>query len=149
MGPSSTKAKRWSVPLSGLGVIGVIMTMTLFGAASAQAASDHTISGSTFSSSEAWYYSTNVRTKEGAGNITARFSERPKLGNGNSDLLKFAVVEVNSNVLIPGASIQYFDSSTSRTLATNVPNAKTFRNAYARYTTCNNCNHNFAGVERY
>jgi hypothetical protein len=113
----------------------------------ANAADWVSISGSTFSSSSAWHVSENIRTKSGDSAVKAKFSSRPLLADGtSSDQLKFGIVHACCYPSYPIiGSIQYFSNSSERTLVSTLASGTQFRTTFARYTTCNNCNHNFAG----
>ncbi|MEV5818382.1 hypothetical protein ABUL04_21780 [Micromonospora harpali] len=115
----------------------------------AQAALDIPISGSTYSSADVWYESANTRTvtNDNGGEIDVQMDSRPKLSNGStSDQLKWQIRWGNNNV----SNIIYISNSNwNRDISPYTPTGSWFWNRYARYTTCNNCNHNFSGNMNY
>lgn len=133
--------RRYRVIVSSLLALGFIAVSP----ATALAASWSNISGTTWSYSTEWFYSSNMRTKDGAGAIQAKFSVTPTLSNNSNDQLKFGVANWGNNN--PIGSFKYFyPDGIAQTLASSVANGTQFKTFYARYTTCTSgCTHTFSG----
>ncbi|MBF0817693.1 hypothetical protein E4U02_14905 [Microbacterium paludicola] len=117
---------------------------TFLVAAPAAAASWTSISGTVFSDSDAWYYSSVIRTKRGGGKVSAKFSNLPACGSSANTQLRFAITKPGTQTLIGG--IQYFPViNDERTLASSVADGTQFRTTFSRYLSCTNSDHNFSG----
>lgn len=113
----------------------------------ANAAAWHAISGSTYSSADVWYVSTNYRTKAGYGQISLWFSQLPTKRDGSTDTIKWRFIDNNGSI-INGTTFYFSDWDPHPTLYRN--DGTQFRNSYARYSHCTSgCNHDFSGLEEY
>lgn len=104
------------------------------------------ISGSTYSSADVWYTSANYRTitNDEGGQVKVYISNFPSLSNGNPDQLKWQTVNGSAT-----SSVTYIGSSYGYYTVGSWSAGVQFRNKYARYTTCNNCDHYFEGSIAY
>ncbi|MDI1459545.1 hypothetical protein QEZ54_01060 [Catellatospora sp. KI3] len=129
--------------------IAMIMVIALPGVA--HAASDHAVSGDTWSWSSEWYISTTYRTKSGDGNAKIKFSELPLLDGSSRpvDGIKWRYIANNGSV-VGGSEFSMYSLNTWYT-HWYLSNGFQFRNSFARTTTCTNpgCNHHFAGTQNY
>ena len=147
----------WSSPVrrvtvAVLGLTAIAATTFAFPGA-AQAASDHSISGETWSSASEWYRSATVRTKAGTGNVNVTSSTTPRWFNSSGqvssyDTMKWQLINSSGGV-ISGSYKTGITRNSTKTL-TSLTNGTQFRNEFARGTTCfNNCSHTFSGTQYY
>jgi hypothetical protein len=113
----------------------------------AHAAWDIPISGTTSSGSNIWYTSANYRTvtNDHGGEVWINIDSYPKLSNGAADQLKWRlrVGEIDTSTEYLWRDGTYWEYITWYSIGTQ------FRNRFARYTDCPNCNHNFTGNMTY
>lgn len=126
--------------------LATIMVLAMPG--SAHAASDHAISGDTWSSQSEWYTSANYRTKSGDGNVKINFSQLPRFSGGANDGIKWRYIANNGSV-IGGSEYSMYSLNTWYT-HWYLFNGYQFRNSFARTTSCTSgCNHHFSGTQNY
>ncbi|MFI2666026.1 hypothetical protein [Micromonospora carbonacea] len=114
----------------------------------AQAASNHAISGETWSSNSEWYTSATYRTKVGDGNVKISFTKLPRFSDGDYDDLKWRYID-NAGSILGGS---HYTFSSVGTTYTNwyMWDGNQFRNSFARGTACfSGCDHTFSGTQNY
>jgi hypothetical protein len=131
----------------GAAASGMLMVAALIIPGAALAASNHSISGETWSSASVWYTSATVRTKSGDGNPTLKFTSLPRFSSGNNDCIKWRYVDASDG--------SYPGTDTMCSTGTSYSywymwNGDQFKNSFARETTCfSGCSHTFAGTQYY
>ena len=144
-----------------LGLTAIVATAFAFPGV-AQAASDHSISGETWSSSTEWYWSATIRTKSGSGDVKVNISTTPCWYNPNIsgnpcttyDSMKWQLATSGSTSTTSGTVISgSYTTGIQRKSTTTIvylANGKQFRNVFARGTSCFvNCKHTFSGTQYY
>jgi len=144
-----------------LGFIAIVAMIFVFPGA-AQAASSHSISGETWSSSTEWYWSATIRTKSGSGNVQVNISTTPCWYNPNVsgnpcteyDSMKWQLAtsgstSTTSGTVISGSYTTGIERNSTTTIV-YLSSGTQFRNVFARGTSCFvNCKHTFSGTETY
>jgi hypothetical protein len=111
----------------------------------AEAASDHGITGTNYASGDL-YISSNARFKEGTGSVTVMFSSLPKNGQ------YFELLSVSYALIGNPQTWTKSETNVRRTLAGSVSNGRQFYNAFRLSSGCpgGGCSpYNFIGSEHY
>jgi hypothetical protein len=131
-----------------LGASALAAAFLATGAISAQAASNHAISGTVYSPCSsagwAWYNSSTARYKEGTGILKVTFSDLNKGG------LNFKSRDASNLTIGNPVSFAYSETDTWRTQASSVANGRKFYNSFKQVSSsCGLSDYNFSGTQYY
>ncbi|WP_347350313.1 hypothetical protein [Intrasporangium sp.] len=134
--------------LKALGASALAAAFLVTGVGTAQAASNHAISGTVYSPCSsagwAWYNSSTARYKEGTGAMKVIFSDLNKGG------LNFKSRDASNLTIGNVVSFAYSETDIWRTQASSVANGRKFYNSFKQVSSaCNQKDYNFSGTQSY